>query len=122
MVFSSTSTKNRHIRKFHPEEKTTTQEKHIIICPICPNEEKFLFHDRLINHLTTVHNVNIQQYVLYFRNIEEFTAWMALDNKEVNYACHNRTKHGNGEDTILYNCNRSNSKGCRLIVMQIFHC
>ncbi|XP_030767452.1 uncharacterized protein LOC115891188 [Sitophilus oryzae] len=44
-------------------------------------------------------------------NLEEFTAWMSLDNKEGNYACHDRQKHASGEETILYNCNRSNSKG-----------
>ncbi|XP_030757540.1 uncharacterized protein LOC115883326 [Sitophilus oryzae] len=111
MVFANTFTKNRHVSKFHPEEETTTTRKKHIKCPICPNEENFSFHDCLIKHLSTIHNLNIQQSVFYFRNLEEFTAWMSLDNKEGNYARHDRQKHASGEETILYNCNRSNSKG-----------
>ncbi|XP_030764236.1 uncharacterized protein LOC115888610 [Sitophilus oryzae] len=33
-------------------------------------------------------------------NLEEFTPWMSLDNKEGNYARHDRQKHASGEETI----------------------
>lgn len=101
------------MRNFHPESEEVRPklQKHII-CPLCTNDEKFSFYASLNTHLNSIHNIEIKESVLHFQNFQEFTAWRAQENREVDYACRTRTKNLNGEESILYNCNRSDSKGC----------
>ncbi|KAL1492578.1 hypothetical protein ABEB36_010818 [Hypothenemus hampei] len=66
---------------------------------------------RFGTHLLNIHNVPINKSICNFRNLDEFTTWFQLENKEVNYACHRRNKHFSGEEHVYYNCIRSNSKG-----------
>ncbi|KAJ8913914.1 hypothetical protein NQ315_005711 [Exocentrus adspersus] len=90
------------------ESMESTQTKRIM-CPICPEDERFSFHIALIiKHLTNTHNIEIKQS---WSTISQRLGTTALDNREVNFACHTRNKLPNGAETILYNCNRSDSKG-----------
>jgi C4-type Zn-finger protein len=54
-------------------EKVEERKSQHIKCPICSEERKELLanHDSLIQHLTKVHSVSIEQYNFSFRNIEE---------------------------------------------------
>ncbi|CAH1378496.1 unnamed protein product [Tenebrio molitor] len=67
------STKNRHLKTMHNEKVEERKSQHIK-CPICSEERKELLanHDSLIQHLTKVHSVSIEQYNFSFRNMEEF--------------------------------------------------
>ncbi|KAJ8915392.1 hypothetical protein NQ315_008279 [Exocentrus adspersus] len=104
LEFSSTSTRNRHIRTKHsaPTSASTSAEPvkaertKRIICPICTNETSFFFYKELIKHLTNSHNLTIKESVLYFRNFEEFTVWRALENREIDFACLTGRKYPNG--------------------------
>lgn len=108
--FSSISTRNRHIRNFH-DDVTIEEKKTRIQCPLCHEEVKFSYYEHLIEHLKQLHKLTIMEYVLSFRNFEEFEAWRALDNRDVDYACYRRFKRSNGDEDIYYNCNRSDSRG-----------
>lgn len=90
------------------EEKTYQH----ICCPLCDGEKKgFENHEILICHLKEVHDQHIKECNLSFSSFEEFKAWRAQENREVNYACHRRIKRVDGGEYIYYNCNRSNSRG-----------
>ncbi|XP_060533030.1 uncharacterized protein LOC132706013 isoform X2 [Cylas formicarius] len=114
--FSSTSTKNRHIKTKHSDQdigsafEGSKRNGHII-CPICPNKTSFPFHRDLIKHLNTYHNLTIKESTLYFRNVEEFLGWKAQENRGVKYACLTRRKDPRGEEKKVYECNRSDYKG-----------
>jgi hypothetical protein len=110
--FICVSTKNRHLRTMHNEKVEERKSQHIK-CPICAEERKepLANHDSLIQHLTKVHGLSIEQCNLNFRNMEEFKAWRTLEDTERDYAYTTSVNHHNGEKLIYYNCNRSNSKG-----------
>jgi hypothetical protein len=94
-------------------EKVEERKSQHIKCPICSEERKELLanHDSLIQHLTKVHSVSIEQYNFSFRNMGEFEVWRTLEGREVDYAYTTSVNRPNGEKSIYYNCNRSNSKG-----------
>jgi hypothetical protein len=56
--------------------------------------------DSLIQHLTKVHSVNIEQYNFSFRNMEEFEAWRTQEGREVDYAYTTSVNRPNGEKSI----------------------
>jgi hypothetical protein len=58
-------------------EKVEERKSQYTKCPICSEERKELLanHDNLIQYLTKVHTVSIEQYNFSFRNMEEFVAW-----------------------------------------------
>ncbi|XP_050293477.1 uncharacterized protein LOC126734009 [Anthonomus grandis grandis] len=109
--FSSTSTRNRHLKKFHPEFLGQEHKKHII-CPMCTNNtQTFSYFTSLNKHLLDIHDIMIKQSFLNFKNLEEYTSWRVQCNREGDYACQTRNKFKNGEEHIFYNCNRSNIRG-----------
>ncbi|XP_050295180.1 uncharacterized protein LOC126735275 [Anthonomus grandis grandis] len=109
--FSSTSTRNRHWKKFHPGFVGKEQIKHII-CPMCTNDiQTFSYFNCLNKHLLDIHHITVKESILNFRNFEELTSWRAQDNREVDYACQTRNKFKNWEEHIFYNCNRSDIRG-----------
>jgi hypothetical protein len=58
-------------------EKVEERKSQYTKCPICSEERKELLanHDNVIQYLTKVHTVSIEQYNFSFRNMEEFEAW-----------------------------------------------
>jgi hypothetical protein len=48
--------------------------------------------------------------------MEEFEAWRTQEGREVDYAYTTSVNRPNGEKSIYYNCNRSNSKGWDLSI------
>lgn len=81
------------------------------MCSICTNEETFSYHSDLIKHLIDIHNIHVSESNLNFRNFEEFTQWRAMENREVDYVCQRKYKLTNGEENMVYNCNRSDVYG-----------
>lgn len=125
MELSSVYCKNRHVRTKHPEEDSgsiSEQPKRTrhIICPICTTKTSFTLYNALIKHLTSFHNLTIKESVLNFRNFEELKVWRALENREVGYACRTKVKYPNGKEQHIYDCNRSDSRGCNLIFCNFF--
>jgi hypothetical protein len=109
-IFSSVSTKNRHLKVVHGLQEEKTYQH--ICCPLCDGEKKwFENHEILICHLKEVHDQHIKECNLSFSSFEEFKAWRAQENREVNYAYHRSIKRVDGGEYIYYNCNRSNSRG-----------
>ncbi|XP_045463634.1 uncharacterized protein LOC123673209 isoform X4 [Harmonia axyridis] len=102
--FTSSGTRNRHIRTMHPEIDFENKRKKHIICPLCKNKP-FSFHDHLVKHLIYHHKVKIEVLNLKFANFEEFIAWKTLENRD-EYVC-GRT----GPQIFIYHCNRSDTRG-----------
>jgi C4-type Zn-finger protein len=103
-------------------EKLEERKSQHIKCPICSEERKEILanHYCLIQHLYKVHNLSIEQCNCSFRNMEEFEAWRTQEGKEVDYAYTASVNRPNGEKSIYYNyCNRSNSKGWELSVLEL---
>jgi hypothetical protein len=69
---------------------------------MCSDERKELLanHDSLIQHITKVHSVSIEQYNFSFRNMEEFEAWRTQEGREVDYAFTTSVNRPNGEKSI----------------------
>ncbi|KAF2896556.1 hypothetical protein ILUMI_09606 [Ignelater luminosus] len=110
--FSSTSTRNRHLKNKHRVEVENNRNKHII-CPLCSKENAEVLnnYESLNKHLNEVHCVNIKQTNISFSNIEEFEIWRKQEQRDVNYACERRIKRNNGIEEMYYKCNRSDSRG-----------
>lgn len=102
--FTSSGTRNRHIRTMHPEIDFENKRKKHIICPLCKNKP-FSFHDHLVKYLIYHHKVKIEVLNLKFANFEEFIAWKTLENRD-EYVC-GRT----GPQIFIYHCNRSDTRG-----------
>jgi hypothetical protein len=69
---------------------------------MCFDERKELLanHDSLVQHITKVHSVSIEQYNFSFRNMEEFEAWRTQEGREVDYAYTTSVNRPNGEKSI----------------------
>jgi hypothetical protein len=65
--------------------------------PICSEERKesLANHGSLIQHLTKVHSVSIEQCNLRFRKVEEFEAWSTQEYRELDYACSSNLDQSN---------------------------
>lgn len=85
--FTSSGTRNRHIRTMHPEIDFENKRKKHIICRLLCRNEPFLFHEYLVSHLNDDHEMKIQSLNLKSANFEEFLAWKALENRDVDYVC-----------------------------------
>ncbi|XP_044746710.1 uncharacterized protein LOC123308201 [Coccinella septempunctata] len=109
---SSVSTFNRHIKQVHLQEPLTGKDTKNIKCPLCEDKLKLSFgsHDQLVDHIEKIHFLTIIRSTLYFGNKEEFEAWRAVDNRNIDYAFQ-RGQKIKDDEYIYYNCNRSNTRG-----------
>jgi hypothetical protein len=83
-------------------EKVEERKSQHINYPIFSEERKEILanHDSLIQPITKVHSVSIEQYNFSFRNMEEFEAWRTQEGREVDYAFTTSVNRPNGEKSI----------------------
>ncbi|GIY68723.1 c2H2-type domain-containing protein [Caerostris darwini] len=108
-----------HMRKIHLTEPIT---KIMRTCPLC--RENFEI-DKILNHFTAYHDIEIEKAILKFESYDNFLNWKSEIEKLTlsRYVKHTHLKRKNGDKLEQFICHRSGkfksgSKGLRLIKKQ----
>ncbi|KAF2900868.1 hypothetical protein ILUMI_05318, partial [Ignelater luminosus] len=105
--FSSSSSRNRHIKNVHNKIVRTSRISRIK-CSLCLIETGT--YENLKQHLTESHQVSVDEIYLSFCSKDEVAVWLQTAQIEANYFICGRKQNKKGNE-IRYACNRSDLKG-----------
>ncbi|KAF2905103.1 hypothetical protein ILUMI_01087 [Ignelater luminosus] len=105
--FSSSSSRNRHIKNVHNKIVKTSRISRIK-CSLCLIETGT--HENLKQHLTESHQVSVDEIYLSFRSKDKVAVWLQTAQIEANYFICRQKQNKKGNE-FRYACNRSDLKG-----------
>ncbi|XP_054287917.1 uncharacterized protein LOC129003643 [Macrosteles quadrilineatus] len=105
-----------HCRKKHPNSPLPTSKKpegisitNCISCPLCLCESRFLKHEELLLHITSIHAIDVERQSYDFQDYETFLLWKEQVEEQTTsrYVKTRGIRKCKDSETIIFSCCRS---------------